>query len=104
MGESFGDLQDRFLLQKSKLVTRGLEIVVVWECEWKIFLEEVNVRDSTDTSLFRSLLEKDILTRPKERLIPREALRGGRVDAINLFWSKSCNPSHRLEYLDYNSL
>ena len=99
-------MEDRFNLQKDKLRKHELEIAVIWECEWKTFVERAEAKElrSAGAKLYRRLLEKDIMARPKSRLIPREALRGGRVDAINLFWSKPYDPKHTLEYLDYNSL
>ena len=105
MGKSYGELNDYFLDQKDRLMQRGVQVDVMWECQWRRIIDNKNHATSTTTSkIIERLLHDGMYDRPKSRLIPRTALRGGRVDAFNLFWSADGQSSHIMEYLDYNSL
>ena len=91
--QTFGSLQTRFNAQLESLrVNFGVRnIIVMWECQWKEMLQSGKIA-----------IPK--LLRPRERLIPRVALRGGRVDTFAFFWSQTMNPDQSLYYVDFNSL
>ena len=109
LGEKFGNLDEKFKRQCKELRERhGVKkIEIVWECEW-----ERLKRGEKGQSKFREILDYPVLEhvqslasrRPLERLSPRVALRGGRVDTFQFLWLKRDNPRRNLYYIDYNSL
>ena len=97
LGYSFNALNDRFKKQCDDLLKdfEISEILVMWECQWNKF---VRTRLANGNGLHQ------IQKRPEERLIPRTALRGGRVDTFQFSWSKDKAKNESLYYIDYNSL
>ena len=87
----------KFQRQKEELIHLGLEVDVMWECEWDKLYRSGN-------SLLRRLKEQHFFARPNDRLIPRTALRGGRVDAFSFYWSQQFKKDENFFYCDYNSL
>ena len=104
LNESFGYLNTRFERQKRELVEcYGVEkVVVMWECKWRALVKEKD--DSLDHLSPARFVAAIYSARPKERLVPRVALRGGRVDAFALHWCAPENPDESLSYVDFNSL
>ena len=82
--------------------------VVIWECEWDRLknypLEDVPqhlVAQAKKVRLFMTEVYKD---RPLSRLAPREAMRGGKVEAFGFGWEAKNNPNERMLAIDYISL
>ena len=106
LGQTFGQCADRFMRQCETLKKEhGIEhILVMWECEWKRLRDGGDDVNGPITLDIQNFLAGELAKRPTERLIPRTALRGGRVDTFLFSWSKKSAPDHRLVYIDYNSL
>ena len=65
--------------------SRGYRCEVMWECD---YLKN------------HKLQKEDRL--PKSRLIPREALRGGRTETYSVYFNCEQQPDRVLEYIDFN--
>jgi G:T-mismatch repair DNA endonuclease (very short patch repair protein) len=81
---------------------------VMWTCKWTQLktaeLETLSPADQLEAKLVREFMSHHYEKRPKERLAPRTALRGGKVEAFALGWSADENPDEELLYYDYCSL
>ncbi|XP_051811557.1 uncharacterized protein LOC127536113 isoform X1 [Acanthochromis polyacanthus] len=70
----------------------GVRVVVMWECEW----EALKLSDPS--------VQAHLITyKPKERLDPRQALFGGRTNAIKLY-HETDNTDEKIGYYDFTSL
>ncbi|XP_031153064.1 uncharacterized protein LOC116048233 [Sander lucioperca] len=90
--KTHGELLREFRDRVSTLETvYGVTVVVMWECEWKSQL-----CNDPDVKAFISTYEKP------ERLNPREALFGGRTNAIKLY--HKAEGDEKIRYYDFTSL
>lgn len=84
--------------KKKKFLTKeGWSVVWIWECEY--------LKEEERGGCLKSFLEsyyKD--GKPRERLMLRGALRGGRTESFRLLFAKEKNPNTKLHYIDKNSL
>ena len=74
----------------------NINVKIKWECEWKKDLKEKDVKEWFD----KNPCAKDP---PLNRLIPRDAVRGGTSETYNFLWSKIRNPDETLVYADVTS-
>ena len=95
--QPYGQVLRRFAAQRQLMESLGLEVDVMWECEWRQIF-------NSDNRLVQTLKQQHFFQRPNCRLIPREALRGGRVDTYSFFWSSQLHQDEKIVYVDYNSL
>jgi hypothetical protein len=64
-------------------------------------LTTLSPEDQEEAKLVREFMAIHYEKRPKERLAPRVALRGGKVEAFQLGWTAKDNPDETLHYYDY---
>ena len=69
-------------IEEIKRLLPDYKLVEIWECEWD-----------------KMKVEKDEIVTP---LSPRDALFGGRTNAIRLHYK--CKPGEKIKYMDYTSL
>ncbi|XP_069505099.1 uncharacterized protein [Ambystoma mexicanum] len=91
MACTYDHLYRRTLLKKNFLETRGLRVITLWEHEWTEMLKK-----DSDLKIF--LKHKNL----PEPLEPRDALFGGRTNAIKLYHETA--PGEKIHYLDFTSL
>ena len=87
MGDSYGDLQEKFKKQCKYFKTLNIKVEVIWECN---FMKNNNIEIDDKV--------------PLDRLCPRDALRGGKTECFNVYYNKNDNPEEIMNYIDFNSL
>lgn len=85
--KTFGEMEKRFQIQSGKLINQYgfTKIVVMWECQFNKLKEGGDDESSKireESLKIKNFLAAKFTSRPKERLIPRECLRGGKVEVI----------------------
>ncbi|XP_065436103.1 uncharacterized protein LOC135979895 isoform X1 [Chrysemys picta bellii] len=90
-GTSFGFLYYKTQLKTDYLKRLGFVVRTLWEHEWEVMKE-------TDREL-ADFLNRARLPQP---LVPRDALFGGRTNAIRLYYKP--NPGEEIHYYDFSSL
>ena len=86
--ETYGVLYGQFMSKVNKLEVRyGHEVEVMWECEWL-------QRKKNDSSV-QAFLQG---YRKPERLDPREALFGGRTNALKLYHQAAAGEKVRYDF------
>lgn len=78
------DLKTQFDNRVSRLVNAGLQVEVMWECEWKKL-------KSADVEVQEQLLEIADETYKRDPLNPRDALYGGRTEVFAMFFDSLLN-------------
>ncbi|XP_078531047.1 uncharacterized protein LOC144817954 [Lissotriton helveticus] len=91
LGAKFGHLHRRTMIRAQYVEKCGFALRVLWEHEW---LEMI----ATNTEL-RSFLQSRDLPQPLE---PRDALFGGRTNAIQLY--RAAGEGEKIHYYDFTSL
>jgi hypothetical protein len=91
-GKTIEDLYESTKLRKFKLEKKGYQIHEIWECQWKNKLKK-------DKQLKK---EWEKIFVPKALHPRRDALRGGRVEAFQLY--SQCGPDEVIEHYDIVSL
>lgn len=71
----------------------GVRVTVIWECEWASLK-----RHNASVKAFMATYKKP------ERLNPREALFGGRTNAMKLYHKVSAENDEKIRYYDFTSL
>jgi hypothetical protein len=87
-GKTIEDLYESTKLRKFKLEKKGYQIHEIWECQWKNKLKK-------DKQLKK---EWEKIFVPKALHPRRDALRGGRVEAFQLY--SQCGPDEVIEHYD----
>ena len=84
--QSYGELHDKFERQIARLKTKYdiVKINILWECE------------------FMTQYPGEIEKVPLERLIPRDSVRGGRVELYELSYDAEKDKKYGLIYVDAN--
>ena len=89
-GKRMEDLRETTRLRTQALREAGHEVVEVWEHEW-----DEAVKSHSEWTFPSSLEHRD-------PLIPRQALMGGRTNAVKLYYR--CPPESKVQYVDFTSL
>ncbi len=90
-GATMAERREKTLRKEAWLRASGYELVVIWECEW-------NALKKTDPAIAEFVRIPDL----KTPLNPREALYGGRTNAMKLFHEAA--DGERILYADVISL
>ena len=93
-GLTMHELYERTQVKTMFLKQRGWQVVEMWECEFRDFLQ----RDAEAKEYVDGL--KDIV----DPLNPRDAFYGGRVNAVKLLVKTEANPTTKIKYVDFTSL
>ncbi|XP_018107332.1 uncharacterized protein LOC108710705 [Xenopus laevis] len=88
---TYGQLHHKTEVRKDILKSEGYKVREIWEHEWKQLLEK-------DNGLRNFLLEMNF----PEPLEPRDALYGGRTNAVKLYHKAA--PGEKIFYYDFTSL
>ena len=98
-GKTLGQLNDDFQNRVFQLFTQQLnvdEVTTIWECQYR---EQRKIEP-----LFSYLNNQYPNSHPRQRLCPRQAIRGALFDTYIFKWSKSLFPNEKCYFLDVNSL
>ncbi|XP_040276243.1 uncharacterized protein LOC120991509 [Bufo bufo] len=88
---SYGQLYQSFLVRKSRLQRQGFTVRVLWEHEWReMIANDLGVKDFLIKMKFPTPLD------------PRDALYGGRTNAIKLYHNVQADET--VHYYDFTSL
>ena len=93
-GLTMHELYERTQVKTMFLKQRGWQVVAMWECEFRDFLQ----RDAEAKEYVEGL--KDIV----DPLNPRDGFYGGRVNVMKLLVKTEANPTTKIKYIDFNSL
>lgn len=93
------DLKTQFDNRISRMRAAGLEVEVMWECQWKV------LKDS-DSEVRDQLAEIADETYKREPLNPRDALYGGRTEVFAMFFDGELNAADKsaIAGVDINSM
>ena len=84
--KTFGEMEKRFAMQREVLLRKYnfTQVVLIWECQFNRMKnppkDETNQYILKENVVIKAALAQTCAKRPKERLIPRQALRGGKVE------------------------
>lgn len=83
-----------------------LYLLPIFQCDWARLSkgQHLNENEKALSEDIQLILKTHYKARPKERLAPREALRGGRVECYDVRFDQTDEPHYRLIHIDYNSL
>ncbi|KAE8580551.1 hypothetical protein XENTR_v10024459 [Xenopus tropicalis] len=90
-GTTFGQLNHKTQIKIHHLKSAGFEVREMWEHDW-------NTQVESDIDLKTFLLEKNL----PQPLQPRDALYGGRTNAIKMYHKTA--PGEQIHYYDFTSL
>ena len=78
----------------------------MFQCQWKRLSSGVNLLpgEEEESKQIVTFLKHHYKDRPNERLAPRVALRGGKVECFGVKFDASEEPGFSIIHLDYNSL
>uniref|UniRef100_A0ABM5FV71 DNA-directed DNA polymerase n=1 Tax=Pogona vitticeps TaxID=103695 RepID=A0ABM5FV71_9SAUR len=91
LGKTYGALFNATQERTAVLRSKGFEVRSIWEHEWKEMVR-------SDSAVKNYLASADF----PEPLVPREALFGGRTNAIRLYYR--AKPEEQILYYDFTSL
>lgn len=101
---------------RDKVLTRDFGVGSIWhlwECEWlrikTVDIDLLSEDEGDDIELAMKVRRffdntASVIRRPKERLVPRLAMRGGRTENFMLHVDMSVHPEYKMEYIDQISL
>ena len=97
-GAKIRDLYTRTMNRVGNLRKQGYEVQYIWECEWRNEME-------TCAEVQQRLAEiEDQLLHVSDRLNPRDAFFGGRVEATRLYHCADLQEGEYIKFLDFTSL
>ena len=85
LGQYYGDLKRNLDRQLRYYASKNIDVKLMWECQ---YLERTKL-EITDKC-------------PLDRLVPRQALRGGRTTTLNVLFNAEDHPDRVLQYWDFN--
>ena len=89
-----GERDRNKMLKFQSQLDKHSTLLIVWECEWNQFKK---------TEPFQEFMTSSYIPRPIERLIPREANRGGFVEVFRYNYSQHELPNQKMHCFDINA-
>ena len=97
-GKTMRSLRTEVFNRKAQLEREGYNVILIWECEWKEMM-------NSDPEILSHLSEvEEELKLCKEPIDPRQALFGGRTEAISVYARADITGGETIKAVDFTSL